>query len=64
MSMLPKDLEEILGTEEEFKEANPFQDEEHNELLDEKLIAEYQENLRDEEIEDDDEMTLGSMDRF
>lgn len=49
----------MLGTEEKFKEANPFLDEEHNELLDEKLNQEYQDDMID-----DDEMTLGSIDRF
>jgi hypothetical protein len=46
--MLPKDLESMLGTEEQFKKANPFLDEEHNELLDEKLNQEYQDERFDE----------------
>jgi hypothetical protein len=37
MFLSPNETIAMLGTEEEFLKANPFLDEEHNELLDEKL---------------------------
>jgi len=44
----PGQVLEMLGTKEEFEELNPFQDEEHNELLDEKLNQEFQDENREE----------------
>lgn len=62
IEIVSPDLISMLG------ESDPFQDEEHNELLTEKLEAERMENLsrdlEDDEEDEDEEMTLGSMDRF
>ena len=41
----PQETINRLGTKEEFEEANPFLDEEHNKLLDDKLKAEAMEEL-------------------
>lgn len=48
MSMLPKDLEEMLGSKEEFEQAKKL-DEDGDDLLGEKLNQEYQEEMSRED---------------
>lgn len=48
MILSPNQTLDMLGTKEEFE--NPFNDEEHNELLEEKLRTEYQEEMMSEDI--------------
>lgn len=50
MFLSPNETIEKLGTKEDFERANQdknaFEDEEHNELLNEKLNQEYQDEMR------------------
>ena len=52
MSLLPKDLEDMLGDKEQFEDIKPTSvtdigSKEHYELLTDKLKAEYQDNMLD-----------------
>lgn len=61
-----KDFEgndEYIGTNKQWDEYKELEEREIQELIDEKINQDFQEDMRSE-IEDDDEMTLGSMDRF
>lgn len=48
MSMLPKDLENMLGTKEEFEKARDEDDRELEELMEENNQLDYQESMRND----------------